>query len=117
MDLLLKDGDLVLDHRGMPVRIEGGRELGQRAVIRLAVKRGALPYDPDFGSRLHCLRRVGSQKQLERAALAAVREALAPMDELRVLSVGCQYDGETSRLSVQVRAQAGEVPLALEVTV
>ncbi|MDD4808207.1 MAG: hypothetical protein PHU30_06915 [Oscillospiraceae bacterium] len=117
MDVLLKDGDMVLDHRGMPVRIEGNRELAQQAVIRLAVKRGSLPYDPSFGSRLHQIRRFGSQKQMEQEALAAVREALAPMQKLRVLSAGCQYDAENSRLTVQVQAAAGAVPLALEVAI
>lgn len=117
MDILLKDGDIVLDHTGMPVRIEGDRELGQRAVIRLAVKRGSLAYDPSFGSRLHGIKRLGSQKLLEQQVLSAVREALAPIEKLRVLSVGCQYDGENNRLCVQVLVSAGAVPFDLEVTI
>lgn len=116
MDVLLEDGDIVLDHRGMPVQVKGKRELAQRAVIRLAVKRGSLPGHPEFGSRLHRLGQTGSRERLDQAALAAVREALAPIRELKVLSVGCHYDGENSRLSVRVRAAAEEGPISLEVT-
>lgn len=116
MDVLLENGDIVLDHRGMPVRVEGKRELAQRAVIRLAVKRGSLPGHPEFGSRLHRLGQTGSRERLEQAALAAVREALAPVRELKVLSVGCHYDGGNSRLCVRVCAAAGEGPISLEVT-
>lgn len=117
MDCLLKDGEFVLDHRGRPILISGDEELAQRAMIRLAVKRGSLPFDPSFGSRLFRLRRMESQKQMQQEALSAVRDALAPIGELKVLSADCSYDAQNSRLTVQVRAAKENTPFALEVMV
>lgn len=117
MDCLLKDGDYVLDHRGRPMMIAGDAELAQRAMIRLAVKRGSLPFDPSFGSRIFQVRRMESQKKMQQEALSVVRDALAPIGQLQVLSAGCSYDAQNSRLTVQVRAAKDKAPFSLEVMV
>lgn len=116
MDVLLKNGDTVLDHRGRPVMVSGEDELLQRAAIRLTVRRGSLAHDPDFGSRLFLVR-TGNREARDRQALTAVREALAPMKEIAVRSVRTVYDPAAQRLMVDVRIASGPRPYTLEVCV
>ena len=53
MDTAIKDGDFQTNGSGLPVRISGVRELLQRAVFRLTVKKGSFFYDQQLGSRLY----------------------------------------------------------------
>ncbi|MEM1484360.1 hypothetical protein V6615_05705 [Oscillospiraceae bacterium PP1C4] len=117
MDVLLQNGDHVMDHLGAPMMVDGVRELLQRAVIRLAVRRGTMPHDPLFGSGLHRLKAVGDRNALDAQALAAVREALAPMTELGVRSVKCAYHAASERLTARVQLELYAKEYALEVTI
>lgn len=101
MDVLLENGDFVPDHRGSPVLVDGERELLQRAAIRLAVRRGSLPHDPAFGSTLHRLR-GGASESTNAQALAAVRQALAPLPQLEARGADCVWEPDAARLRVRV---------------
>jgi len=76
---------------------------------------GALPHDPACGSYLH--RRGGAGGALNEKALAACREALAPMPGVRVRSADCQFSPDAGRLHVRVGLEAGHQNYQLEVTV
>lgn len=116
MDTLLTDGEHALDGRGQLCAIDGERELIQRALIRLSVRRGAFTRDPGLGSELHKLPGVRGDI-LERLALSYVREALAPMSEagvqrvtaerrahgLLMLTVDLAVRGQVYALEVEVR--------------
>ena len=115
MDVLLQDGDMVIGHDGSALQVSGVRELLQHAVLRLAVRRGSLPHDPTFGSRLHQLGGAGGS--LNQKALAACREALAPMSGVRVRSADCRLSPDAGRLSVRVGLEVNRQNYHLEVTV
>lgn len=117
MDLLLQRGDHVRGHSGAPIIIEGEQELVQRAMLRLTLRRGALPQEPLLGSRLHCLKVQGNRAALNTQALAAVREALAPIGGLYTREVECAYDTCTQRLCVRVLLAIQEQNYRLEVVV
>ena len=106
MDVELKNGDLAVDRQGSPVPLAGAAALLQRAAIRLGVRRGSLPHDPAFGSTLHLLGAACNRGALEARALAAAREALAPMQEVGVRAVECAYDAGTGRLRVRLALEA-----------
>lgn len=118
MDVLLQNGDLCPDRTGSPVMVSGARELMQRAVIRLAVRRGALPYAPQLGSRLHTLGGgCGSKEALDSRATALVREALAELLPVSVRGADCRWDAETARLFVRVSLEIEHERHTLEVTI
>lgn len=82
--------------------ISGERELLQRAAIRLALRRGSLPHDPAFGSTLHRLNAAESRAARSARALAAARQALAPLPQVEVRAADCAWDPTSRRLTVRV---------------
>lgn len=107
MDTRLYAGDHALGGRGLPVPIHGDEEVVQRALIRLQVRRGALPQDPALGSGLHRLRGA-PPKHLHRLALAYVQEALAPMPEVTVEQVAVHREGRDDLMVEVVLLHAGQ---------
>lgn len=75
-----------MDSRGIPVAIGGDRELIQRALMRLTIKKGSFGLDPGLGSELYRLASVRGG-DLARVALSYAQEALLPMPEVSVLGV------------------------------
>ena len=102
MEVLLCKGDLALDHCGNPIPLAGEQAVLQRAAIRLGVRRGSFPGDPNLGSRLHLLRGLHRQNALEQAALTAVRQALQPMPEIQVRQCTVRRDAAADRLWIWV---------------
>lgn len=92
MDSMLYNGDLVQSGNDFAA-VRGNAELLQRALIRLAVRRGRFTPDPTLGSRLYTLRTC------ERAGLTATarslgNEALLPMGlEVSAVNVTVLEDG------------------------
>lgn len=101
MDIRLKNGEQVLDGRGLPETVRGEEALLQQALIRLTVRKGSFPQDPALGSRLHELRRSGVAR-LEQLALGYAQDALAPMTGVRVQEVLCRYDQGADRLEMEL---------------
>ena len=86
MELKLRNGDYVPDERGSLCRLRGSDEVLARVLFRLTARRGALPFLPRLGSRLHLVLR---EKPSARQTLAAryVAEALEEEPDLRVTGV------------------------------
>lgn len=78
-ELQLTNGDFVPNGAGDFCRLEGSQALIQRVLFKLTAQRGALPFLPRLGSRLHTLSR---EKHSARQALCAqyVRQALEEED-------------------------------------
>ena len=112
MELRIRDGDYVADGAGGVERLAGERELLQRVLFRLCARRGALPFLPELGSRMHLLSREKPARRLS-AARQYAAEALAEENvEIRDVTL---TDGGAGRLEVSVfLAWQGET---LEVTV
>lgn len=83
---MLIGGDHSADSRGIPVAIEGEREIIQRALMRLTIKKGSFPLDLELGSELYRLASVRGG-DLARIALGYAQEALLPMPEVSVTGV------------------------------
>lgn len=114
MDTLLVGGDHCTDARGLPIKIDGDRETVQRALIRLSVRRGALPAEPGLGSELYKLRGARGEL-LDRLALSYVQEALAPMAGVSVEKVGVERSGEGMTVAVVIGCRQGSYRLEVEV--
>ena len=114
MDTLLLGGDHSLDNRGLPARIDGERELMQRALLRLTIRRGAFPLDPSLGSELHRLLQANPDTWA-RLALSYAQQALFPMPDVQAESVSVQR-GERDLLAVTVTVRYNGQLYPLEVT-
>ncbi len=73
MDTLLSGGDFALDALGRPIAIERERELFQKVMLRLVIKKGSFRYDTGLGSRLYTLK---GRPHPEQQALTLAAEAL-----------------------------------------
>lgn len=116
MALILRDGDYVPDGKGGFRTAEGAREVLERILWKLSVRRGSFPFLPELGSRLHLLGRAGAG---QRAALARQYVAEALYDETvevrevaleeaagaMALAVRMEWQGE--ELSAEMRLEAG----------
>ncbi|MCL2056720.1 MAG: histidine kinase [Oscillospiraceae bacterium] len=88
MDTLLRAGEHATDGRGIPITIDGSRELLQQAMIRLTVPKGRFRLDPGLGSELYKLSGCASAMR-GRVAAAYVQEALLPLSGVRAEDVSC----------------------------
>lgn len=114
MALVLRDGDFVPDGKGGFLSCEGSREVLERVLWKLSVRRGSFPFLPTLGSRLHLL---GRCPERERRALAEqyVKEALSDEDVAvdsvtlspaeegnSMLTASLLWQGETLTATVEV---------------
>lgn len=113
MDTLLVNGDHGLDSRGLPAVVTGDRELIQRALVRLSVRKGSLGGAPTLGSELHRLRGARAE-HLDRLALSYVQEALAAMAGVTVESVAVRRE-DRDEMAVEVAVGIGANHYRLEV--
>ena len=112
MDHLIADGDMVMGQDGSPEMISGLRELIQRALIRLTVKKGAFAYDTALGSELAGL---DLNRADELTLLAMAREALAALPEVTVSGVERSLDrsAQTLYLTVYLRVNGQDAVVEL----
>lgn len=113
---MLVNGDHYTDSRGIPLKITGAREIVQQALLRLSIKKGSFACDPGLGSELYKLRALKNSANLERLALGYVREALLPMPELAVESIGITRS-EPDVLALAVTFYYNDQSYQLEVNV
>ena len=101
MELRLVNGDYVPDGDGGLCRQTGSGDVLARVLYRLTARRGALPFLPGMGSRLHLLLR---EKPSARQTLAAqyVAEALEEEPDLKVTGVELMAGGERGELTVRL---------------
>ena len=115
MELKLVNGDYVPDGAGGMVRLSGAEEVLGRALFRLTARRGAFPFLPDLGSRLHLLLR---EPPSARKALAAQYAAQALEEErnLKVTQVELAGTEDSARLTVSMEWQGETLTAAVELT-
>ena len=98
----LLDGDFVIGPRGVLETVEGSEELLQRARIRLQARRGRFALDPVLGSDLY-------QVDLSQAAPdgleARIREALAPLPQVRLTATSQRTDPDSGRIWIQAELE------------
>lgn len=114
MDLKLQKGDYIPDGVGGLLRAEGREALLQRVLFKLTARRGAFPFLPELGSRLHQLGKVPpAQRQaaaaqyaaeaLEGEALTVESAALEPGPEgTMTLTVNCLWQGEPLPVTIEI---------------
>ncbi len=102
--------------QGWVIPISGVEEIAQRIRLRLTIRRGSFPLDPELGSRLYALPR-GNAAQMNAAARDIIEEALAPMPGVRLDSVSCTYDPEADKAVVTCRFiwSGQDIPITTEV--
>lgn len=112
MALMLREGDYVSDGQGGLVTVTGARELLERVLWKLTLRRGSFPFLPELGSRLHLL---GQAKAAQREALARryVEEALAD-EELTVTGVGLSQEEGRALPSAELAWQGEELTVTVE---
>lgn len=98
---MLAGGDHFTDSRRIPVSITGERELIQRALLRLSIKKGSFKEDTSLGSELYKLKdfRGGD---ITRLAQSYAQEALLPMPEVSVSSVEAERRADVLRLLINL---------------
>lgn len=113
MALILREGDYVPDGAGGFQRAEGAREILERILWKLSVRRGSFPLLPDLGSRLHLL---GQVKPAQREALAGeyVREALTD-EPVIVREVSLSQEGERAVVRLRLEWQGETLTAAVEI--
>lgn len=97
----LKDGDLIPDGAGGFSQVQGDEALLQRVLFKLTARRGAFPFLPELGSKLHTLHR---EKPSMRQDLCAQYVAQALQDE-DVAVNEVLYTEEAGQAQVTVRLQ------------
>ena len=114
MELFWNNGDYVPDGAGGFERAEGQRDLLQRVLFCLTVRRGMFPLDPELGSQLF---RLPAKKTAERAGLAKeyVTEALQREKELTVTDVVWNETGGSGRLNVDLSYRGTPMQVTVEI--
>lgn len=102
--------DMAKDSRGMPASITGAQELLQRILIRLTVRKGGFPPDPELGSRVPLLANC-PPAQLDSLADSYVREALAGMEGVHVQKVEVLRQTQRDKLKLTVWASTSDVTI------
>lgn len=113
-ELLLSQGDYVLDGSGGLSRAEGSDGLLQQVIFQLVARRGGFSFLPDLGSQLYKLLRE-KPSQRESLALQYVVEALADISDLTVTDVTLAEVEDD--LTVEVALDWGGESLSLTVGV
>ncbi len=110
-ELQMINGDFLPNGAGDFCRLEGSQALIQRILFKLTARRGALPFLPQLGSRLHTLVK---EKKSARQSLCAqyVRQALEDED-VTVTEVTYIEQGSVAQIRVNLEWQ-GE-PLEISV--
>ena len=113
MERKLKNGDYVPDGTGGLTVLSGSEEVLARVLFRLTARRGAMPFLPELGSRLH---QLGREKPSARQALAAqyVAEALREEKDLAITDTRLVQTGERGTLTVWLEWQGEQLTVRME---
>lgn len=113
MDTALKNGDFYLGTTGKPMAISGMKEMLQRALIRLTVKKGSFIYDKNLGSNLYTLKATSGN--IKNKATLIVKEALADMTEITVDDITFKLINGGENLNINVLLSINENQKEVEV--
>lgn len=100
MDTAISNGDFLLDSRNRPISISGIRELFQRVLIKLTVKKGSFIYDKNLGSRLYTLN--SKVNDIKSKAFSIISEALNDMPEVFVKSILPEFIDDGGKLRLEI---------------
>ena len=113
MSLILRNGDYVPDNKGGFQRSEDAREVLERILWKLSIRRGSFPFLPDLGSRLHLLPQAPAR---EREALAKQYVTEAISDEPVALEdLTLTREGDKCSLHLTFTGQSGPLTATVEV--
>lgn len=112
MDFLLLDGDMAADYNGDMQSVKGLKEILQRAMIRLTVKKGSFAYQSDLGSELYHLDLYRIDDFL---LFSYVSEALKEIQEITVMEVEKKIDYEEKVLYLTVYLKVSGEDAILEI--
>ena len=115
MDTALSNGDFLRDTRNLPIQISGVKEILQKVLIRLNVKKGSFIYDKDLGSTLYKL--SANTKNLQNKARAIVIEALKPIKEVSVLDVLTKLTNLGENMEIHVNLAINEEEREVVITI
>lgn len=88
MDMKIRDGEIALDEKGLPLTLSGDDLAFQKCEILLKVPKGSFIFDRDFGSRITgavALKRENREALIFEYAAEAVKK----VSEVRVSGVKC----------------------------
>ena len=115
MELRLVNGDYEPDGKGGMASLSGAEEVLARALFRLTARRGAFPFLPDLGSRLHLLlREPPSARQALAVQYAA--QALEGERDLKVTGASLSGTEASARLAVSMEWQGETLTAAVELS-
>lgn len=102
MDIALKNGDFASNNSGKVYSISAMEETVQRCMILLKVKQGSFSYNRKLGSNIHLLK-INDKNLLGNATLL-VKEALAPLVQVKVESVETEIMKDKIILNIEISA-------------
>lgn len=115
MELKLKNGDYIPEGKyGHMERAQGAQEVLARVLFRLTARRGALPFLPRLGSRLHLVLREKPSARLA-AARQYVAEALEDETQVRVTDVQLTPTQQGADITVFLLWQGEELSVTARV--
>ena len=113
MDIKIKDGDMVLDSTGDPVRIEGTEEILQQIVMRITACKGGFIYNKEMGTE--AVTDVSGEKECRKLEVI-LQEAVADMENVS-LSLDCASQLVDGKVLAELTVTCNEEIVPLEVIV
>ncbi|MBQ2944276.1 MAG: hypothetical protein IJD93_06280 [Ruminococcus sp.] len=113
MDIKIKDGDMVLDSTGAPVKIEGTEEILQQIVMRITAKKGGFIYNKEMGTE--AVTDVSGDRECRRLEVI-LQEAVADMEDIS-LRLDCASQLVDGRILAELTVACKENIMSLEVII
>lgn len=113
MDIALKNGDFALNSSGKVYSISAMEETIQRCMVLLKVKQGSFSYNRKLGSNIHLLK--VSDKNLFGNATLLVKEALAPLVQVKVEKVETEIVEDKIILNIEISAYGEKAKIEVNV--
>lgn len=107
METAVYNGDFLLTPGGIPKECTAREAVLQQVYVRLAVKRGSLPYLPTLGSRLHAL---PDRARTIEAALSCIAEAMEGCEDAEIIGTAV----EDGRITLEVMTPYGRGTVIVE---
>ena len=90
--LLTPDGDFELGENGLPKKIEDTKEILQKVLISLTVKKGSFIYQKNLGSELYKVKSIDSNSQsIKEEAEIEIKKIICKIPQLKFKSVSVEH--------------------------
>ena len=107
METAIHGGDFLLTSGGIPKECAPKEAVLQQVYIRLAARRGSLPYLPELGSRLHTL---PDRARTTEAVLTCITEAMEGCEDAEIIGTLV----EDGRITAEVMTPYGRGTVIIE---